>query len=1655
MIPLSLRLLVLRRPRWRGRQALLLLLLCWFCLPLAVAHAAPLAQVPEPQADSATTTEDTPVLIDVLANDTETNGNPLTLFAAGSPRNGTVAIVGNKIQYTPKANFFGRDSFFYIVHNGDLAKTRQTDVTVTISGVNDAPTEVLLRGALFGTSGPPPLGESAAVNSVVGLLMARDPDLTCNVIFINPDCRTSTNNRDFIFTLTDINTGANNDNAFFAIERTNLGLVNLLLAQSLVGRGKASYTVGVQVRDPEGVTFTQNVIVQGADANDPPTAITLSNDRVNENAPVGTSVGIFSSVDPDSPGVLDHTYTLVEGSGSDDNFVFGIFGRELRTAAVLDFEFKAVHSIRVRSVDLSGNSFEQILLVTLNNLPEPTPTVPPTPTASPTSPPTPGPTPTVTPSPTPVNTLSSCSGNAITLIEFSSSIAFKRVTVRINNVVISNRTATSCTVNGRMSLTTNGSTLSNLAFSGNVNARNQFSSSVIPNFELNVAGVQLVAGGVQIVYVNERPTLHITRPELKMPREFGGLTALISVPTSIDTGGVKFGTGKINLPSIRTSSGFALELSGSLTAVATGFEIRADGDLTIPNIKKGKSATGRECTIGAGVTIFANAQGQTVLAIAAGRPSTTDTAVAPMGPLTSAEAGSPEAVEALRLGAVRARASCDPGLPIGSTGLFLTSVSGEVTIIPGNEQVDVEVEVQAGKSLPVVGPIVSVTGSMSLRPRPFQLDLGGTIQVLVFEMANADAKIVAQGFKARIQTRSFVGFIPYTTDVSITAFTRSGGQFTFAGSGRVAIEMKQGSFGEKCSPPLIGLFGETLFPAICIQLPPFDLPTLASARVEAGEFTNRDFGFKGVVDVLGLGSAGFFVNDRGSLTFRNVDRFRLITPPFLAAARAIWQEALRTGATVNAAATNGVTFLQDAAGQDSGVVIDIPLIKPTIDLTGVQAAGATDVISQVNLIRHGDVLFNLMATKPLGLSIFTPGGQEVTAANYAAIANYKIDYTQSVTWGKEKTTATTVNGNFVQPVTDADALASARLLFTPVSFNPALTALDLRVDGVTIYNNLDPLDAAWLTPLTLPPGSHRIELRKTGTTNVVLTTDENLITNTQTSLVTFDSSGLGVLLLDDETTAPATMGKAKVRFVNVATPGITMVVNGTPLFSNIDTLVDSAYALLNAGANTIELRHRNTNALVAAALNVTLADGGVYTFFATNDVGDAVPGFDVRIVQREDALYAPIYYTTFSVDQAMMGESWKVKVIGDTTNTPFQLTVEGPDSPPILGTVAVDATNLAATKVSWQLTSDLNPTKVQIYINPGEISGAFTITGTNGAPDTQTIPRYEGQLLAEFNITNVAELGGQLVTKVVDLSKLPSGTYHLWVRADDGINPPVTSYAAAPALVAASADQSGYGRNAVWLAKAGYDMTAEYANAAPIVINGASTFPTQWTATITPTFVAAANVLDVEWRVNSHPDVDRYRLWVGNTPLNPTEVITVGGALALLDANGNPTGQEVGFIRIADIRPNTPYYISIEAIDSESGRTVRSQEVPFSIASAAFTLATQQPTVALNAGSSANVPVTLNASGALYFPNVWLSVDLGSAPPGITAGFTGDAEGFPGLNATAPTRTLAVSVDAETPDGLYPIVVSGYNGEVKTTLTLQVVVGEGPANRLYLPLVTR
>jgi hypothetical protein len=117
-----------------------------YYIPSSGGNVAPVAN-PDP----ATTNEDVAVTINVLGNDTDANGDPLTV-AAGSvsvPAHGTATIVAGGILYTPAANYNGSDSFTYRAWDGALASNLAT-VNVTVTAVNDAPTVAVV--VLGGTS---------------------------------------------------------------------------------------------------------------------------------------------------------------------------------------------------------------------------------------------------------------------------------------------------------------------------------------------------------------------------------------------------------------------------------------------------------------------------------------------------------------------------------------------------------------------------------------------------------------------------------------------------------------------------------------------------------------------------------------------------------------------------------------------------------------------------------------------------------------------------------------------------------------------------------------------------------------------------------------------------------------------------------------------------------------------------------------------------------------------------------------------------------------------------------------------------------------------------------------------------------------------------------------------------------------------------------------------------------------------------------------------------------------------------------------------------------------------------------------------------------------------------------------------------------------
>ena len=87
------------------------------------------------------------------------------------------------------------------------------------------------------------------------------------------------------------------------------------------------------------------------DVNEAPTDVTLSNNAIAENSASGSTVGTFSTVDPE-PGDA-HVYDLVPGSGDTDNASFTITGNQLKTAAVFNYETKSSYSIRVRASELA------------------------------------------------------------------------------------------------------------------------------------------------------------------------------------------------------------------------------------------------------------------------------------------------------------------------------------------------------------------------------------------------------------------------------------------------------------------------------------------------------------------------------------------------------------------------------------------------------------------------------------------------------------------------------------------------------------------------------------------------------------------------------------------------------------------------------------------------------------------------------------------------------------------------------------------------------------------------------------------------------------------------------------------------------------------------------------------------------------------------------------------------------------------------------------------------------------------------------------------------------------------------------------------------------------------------------------------------------
>ncbi len=210
-------------------------------------------------------------------------------------------------------------------------------LTLPINDQNDQPTDLNLSNSA--------IDENSQTGHVIGAFSSSDQD----------------SGETFTYNL--ISGTGDDDNAMFSID----GSGDLLVNGALDFETTPSLSIRVKTTDSGGLSFEKSFSINVADINDAPSNLSLNTSSIDENAGSNVLFATLSSTDEDSGD--SHTYSLVSGSGSTDNGSFLIRnGNELFAAASFDFENEADFSIRLRTQDQSGGTFDKSFQLSVNDV---------------------------------------------------------------------------------------------------------------------------------------------------------------------------------------------------------------------------------------------------------------------------------------------------------------------------------------------------------------------------------------------------------------------------------------------------------------------------------------------------------------------------------------------------------------------------------------------------------------------------------------------------------------------------------------------------------------------------------------------------------------------------------------------------------------------------------------------------------------------------------------------------------------------------------------------------------------------------------------------------------------------------------------------------------------------------------------------------------------------------------------------------------------------------------------------------------------------------------------------------------------------------------------------------------------------------------------
>lgn len=279
----------------------------------------PVPDAPNAVDDTATTAEDSGVMINVLGNDTDGDGDTVTILNYSQADHGSVAFNGSNstLSYTPDFNYFGTDTFTYTISDG--TSTDAATVTVTVNPVND----IAFSGGDNYT-----VAEDGTLTVVQPGVLGNDSDVDGDtltaVLFSPPGNGTVELNPDGSFTYTpDADFSGSDSFEYYSYDGTtsgSLAFVNITVTaanDAVVARDDADVTTA-------NTAATGNVLDNDTAENPDGTTESLSVTTVGTIATAqGGSVDIASdgtytySPALDFSGIDTFEYTVTDGATSD------------------------------------------------------------------------------------------------------------------------------------------------------------------------------------------------------------------------------------------------------------------------------------------------------------------------------------------------------------------------------------------------------------------------------------------------------------------------------------------------------------------------------------------------------------------------------------------------------------------------------------------------------------------------------------------------------------------------------------------------------------------------------------------------------------------------------------------------------------------------------------------------------------------------------------------------------------------------------------------------------------------------------------------------------------------------------------------------------------------------------------------------------------------------------------------------------------------------------------------------------------------------------------------------------------------------------------------------------------------------------------------